>query len=175
MAGISSLIVTSIGALTLFYTAYYVTRFLTFHLISPSHPLRSYKRASPEPTYALITGSSAGIGFGVAQALVKEGFAIILLGHLPDELSEAKVTLQKLRRDAVVRTIVMDARTATGEEMATVVQSIANLPVTILVNNIGGIPIKLPAFRVLATYSTEDVDAIINMNSRFMARLTSLM
>jgi 17beta-estradiol 17-dehydrogenase / very-long-chain 3-oxoacyl-CoA reductase len=47
--------------------------------------------------------------------------------------------------------------------------------VTILVNNVGGCPITLPAFRALETYSCEDVDAVINMNARFMARLTALM
>jgi 17beta-estradiol 17-dehydrogenase / very-long-chain 3-oxoacyl-CoA reductase len=178
MVGIANLavpILTGIGALTLLYAAYSIIRFLTFHLIKPSHPLQSYKRAGPEPAYALITGSSAGIGLGVAQALVKQGFAIILLGHLPDELAEAKATLQRLRSDAIVRILVMDARTATPEEMDAAVQSIADLQVSIFVNNIGGNPIKLPAFRVMATYSSADVDAIINQNARFMARLTALM
>jgi len=178
MTGISSLwvpILSSIGALTLCYAAYFITRFLTFHLIKPSHPLQSYKRAGLEPAYAVITGSSAGIGFGVAQALVKEGFAVILLGHLPDELSEAKMTLQRLRPDAVARTLVMDVRTATPEEMNAAVQSIADLQVSILVNNVGGNPVKLPAFRTMATYSSEDVDSVINMNARFMARFTALM
>ncbi|KAH6709392.1 hypothetical protein DL95DRAFT_381738 [Leptodontidium sp. 2 PMI_412] len=178
MAGISSLwvpILAGIGALTVLYTAYTIIRFFTFHLVKPSHPLQSYKRCGPEPAYALVTGSSAGIGLGVAQALVKEGFAIILLGHLPDELSEAKMTLQRLRPDAVVRILVMDARTASPEEMDAAVRSIANLQVSILVNNIGGNPVKLPAFRTIATYSSQDVDAVINMNARFMARFTALM
>jgi 17beta-estradiol 17-dehydrogenase / very-long-chain 3-oxoacyl-CoA reductase len=178
MAGISNLWVlflTGIGAFTLLYTSYFIIRFLKFHLIKPPHPLQSYKRAGPEPAHALITGSSAGIGFGVAQALVKEGFAVILLGHLPDELAEAKVTLQRLRPDAVVRILVMDARTATAQEMDAAVQSIAHLPVSILVNNVGGVPVKPPVYRAMATYSSEDVDTVINMNARFMARFTALM
>jgi 17beta-estradiol 17-dehydrogenase / very-long-chain 3-oxoacyl-CoA reductase len=68
----------------------------------------------------------------------------------------------------------MDARTATPSEMASAVQSISDLQVSILVNNIGGMPIKLPPFRIFATYSCEDIDATINQNSRFMARLTTL-
>jgi 17beta-estradiol 17-dehydrogenase / very-long-chain 3-oxoacyl-CoA reductase len=69
----------------------------------------------------------------------------------------------------------MDVRTATPKEMEAVVQSIADLQVSILVNNVGGNPVKLPPFRTIATYSSEDVDAVINMNARFMARLTALM
>lgn len=178
MAFISSLffpILTSIGSLALLYTAYSITRFLTFHLLTPSHPLQTYKRASPEPTYALITGSSAGIGLGVAQALVKQGFAIVLLGHLPEELAVAKTTLQKLRQDAVVKIVVLDCRTSTPEEIHAAVKSIEDLQISILVNNVGGNPITLPAFRTLSTYTIEDVDAVINMNARFMARFTALM
>jgi 17beta-estradiol 17-dehydrogenase / very-long-chain 3-oxoacyl-CoA reductase len=178
MAGTSSLwihMLTSVGAFTFLFTAYFIIRFLTFHLTKPSHSLQSYTRAGPEPAYALITGSSAGIGLGVAQAVVKEGFAVILLGHLPDELAEAKITLQRLRPDVVVRILVMDARTASPEDMDSAVQSIANLEVSILVNNVGGYPVKQPIYRALATYSSEDVDAFINMNARFMAHLTALM
>jgi 17beta-estradiol 17-dehydrogenase / very-long-chain 3-oxoacyl-CoA reductase len=178
MAGISSFwihMLMGVGAFTLLFTTYFIIRFLTFHLIKRLHPLQSYKRAGPEPAYAVITGSSAGIGFGIAQALVKEGFAVILLGHLPDELAEAKATLQNLRPNAVVRVLVMNAITATPKEMDAAVQSIADLQVSILVNNVRGFPVKLPIYRALATYSNEDVDAFINMNARFMARLTTLM
>ena len=178
MVGLFSLFVsmlTSLGAITLLYSAYSISRFLTFHLLKPSHPLWSYKRAGPEPTYALITGSSAGIGLGIAQALIKEGFSIILLGHLADELADAKLGLLSLRSAAVIRIIVMDARTATLEEMTAAVKSIANLQVSILVNNVGGNPVKLPAFRTMDTYSVSDVDAVIDMNARFMARLTPMM
>lgn len=68
----------------------------------------------------------------------------------------------------------MDVRTATPEEMAAAVQSISNLQISILVNNVGGNPV-LPPFRTIATYSSDDVDAVINMNARFMARFTALM
>jgi 17beta-estradiol 17-dehydrogenase / very-long-chain 3-oxoacyl-CoA reductase len=168
-------ILTGIGAFTLLSVAYFIIRFLTFHLIKPSHLLQSYKRADHEPVYALITGSSAGIGLGIAQALVKEGFAVILLGHLPDELDEAKATLQRIRPDAVVRILVIDVRTATPKEMDAAVQSIVDLQVSILVNNVGGHPIKPPIYRAMETYSIEDVDSVINMNARFMARLTVLL
>ncbi|KAH8811318.1 hypothetical protein F5884DRAFT_270485 [Xylogone sp. PMI_703] len=168
-------VLAGIGAFTVIYASYFIFRFLTFHLITPSQPLQSYKRDGPEPAYALITGSSAGIGLGVAQALVKQGFSIILHGHRPDELAEAKASLEKLRPNAVVRILIMDATTVTPEEMSAAVQSIANLPVTILINNVGGNPVKLPAFRALSTHSSDDVDAVINTNARFMARLTAMM
>lgn len=61
-------------------------QFLTFHLLTPSSPLQKYK--VPDTTaYALITGSSAGIGLGIAQELVAQGFGVILHSRLPEELA----------------------------------------------------------------------------------------
>lgn len=162
--------------------------FLFFHFRTPAKPLESYRRSGPNPTYALITGASAGIGYGIGQALVRNGFGVILLGHKKDELAEAAAKLvaqvvppkdsAQTDAGAFVKTILMDAQTATPQEMeaalrATIVD--AGLRVSILVNNVGSCPIALPAWRELATYSHGDIDAVIDLNTRFMARLTALM
>ncbi|POR33528.1 Very-long-chain 3-oxoacyl-CoA reductase [Tolypocladium paradoxum] len=164
-----------VGGTTLLYAAYTTFDFLALHFIKPSRPLNSYKRKGPDPTFALITGASAGIGLGVAQELVRQGFGVILLGHLADELAQAKQSLQTATPGAAVRILVMDAQTATPAEMAAAVQSLDGLHVSILVNNVGGCPVELPPMREVATYSCADADAVINMNARFMARLTALM
>jgi 17beta-estradiol 17-dehydrogenase / very-long-chain 3-oxoacyl-CoA reductase len=149
-------------------------RFLTFHFLKPSHPLAAYKRAGTS-AYALITGSSAGIGLGIAQELARHGFGIVLLGHLPDELDEAAMSLREIKPGIPVRILVLDARTATPEAIEVALQSISDLPVSILVNNVGGNAVTKPALREFNTYSCADVDAVIDQNTRFMARLTALM
>ncbi|KAH8888085.1 NAD(P)-binding protein [Thozetella sp. PMI_491] len=151
-----------------------VFRFLALHLVPSSHPLRSYKRASGD-AYALVTGSSAGIGLGIAQELVRQGFCVTLLGHLPDELAESAERLRGLRPGAKVKTLVLNAQTASREAIEEAVKSIADLEVTILVNNVGGNPISPPMIRQLSTYSPEDVDAVLDLNVRFMSQLTALM
>src|SRR5262245_59528784 len=100
------LVLAAVGAITSLRAVYSVLDFLALHFLKPSHPLSRYKRPSPGPTYALITGASAGIGLGVARALVKQGFGVILLGHLSDELDAASEELRRLRPDAAVRKIV---------------------------------------------------------------------
>lgn len=161
-----------------------IVDFLQFHFSPTPKALQAYKRDGSEPTYALITGASAGIGFGIARELVKLGFGVILLGHLEDELDEAATRLRQIggadgdTKAVHVKTIVMDARTATPAEITAAVQSTIEddgLQVSILVNNVGSNPITLPAFRPMATYSTGDVDVVIDMNARFMARLTAIM
>jgi 17beta-estradiol 17-dehydrogenase / very-long-chain 3-oxoacyl-CoA reductase len=123
----------------------------------------------------LITGSSAGIGFGIAKHLVSKGFGVILLSNVEDELREAKATLQGLVSDVEVYCIHMDAITATAGEIAAAIKSIAHLRVSILFNNVGGAPIKPPAFRSLVTWSADDVSRIISLNSVFMVHITRLM
>jgi 17beta-estradiol 17-dehydrogenase / very-long-chain 3-oxoacyl-CoA reductase len=163
-----------IGSVAAIRFAYWGVQFLTFHLIKPARPLHAYKRAGTN-AYALITGSSAGIGLGISMELVRQGFDVILLGHLPDELAEAAATLKKIRPGALVRTLVINAITATSGEIEAAVRSIADFEISILVNNVGGNFVRMPPVRQLSTFSCAEVDAVIDQNARFMARLTALM
>jgi len=160
----------AIGALVSLRLLLWTANFISFHFWRRStNNLAAYKRAGTD-SYALITGGSAGIGFGIARALVRQGFGVILLGHLPDELASAAKKLDSHR----VRTLVVNARTSTPEQLSEAVASISDLPVSILVNNVGGFPIADPPLRPLSTFSMADIDGQIDMNARFMARLTNL-
>lgn len=136
--------------------------------------------------YALITGGNGGIGYGIALSLVKNGFGVILLGRNGSKLSTAAKELRKEVRlpvgasaadqDTYVKTIVLDPQTATPEQISAKINQeiiIQGLRVTILVNNVGTVPIAYPPYRDLATYSSDDLDNTINLNSRFMAHLTT--
>lgn len=190
-----------VGLVVLLYLAERTLDFVAFHWATPAKPLQGYRRRGPQPTYALITGASAGIGFAVAKALVTQGFGVILLGHKADELAEAAALLRdalvlppppgphddanatatataEISRDAYVHTIVMDAVTATPEEMEAQLRTTIvaqGLRVSILVNNVGGMAVAYPPFRELRTYSPSDIDDTINLSARFMARLTALL
>ncbi|UNI23791.1 hypothetical protein JDV02_009589 [Purpureocillium takamizusanense] len=177
MVGIVLHALAALGIVVLFYAVYTVWDFVSLHFLLPARPLTRYRRSGPDPTYALITGASAGIGLGVAQELVRNGFGVILLGHLADELDDARGILEEASPGAAVRTVVMDARTATPAAMEQLVRSLDSdsLRVSILVNNVGGNPVALPPLRDLSTYSCADVDIVMAQNARFMARLTALM
>ncbi|POS72142.1 3-ketoacyl-CoA reductase [Diaporthe helianthi] len=179
-----------IGTVVCLFTAERLVDFVLFHFRTPAKPLEAYRRRGPNPAYALITGGSAGIGYGIAQALVKNGFGVILLGHKADELASAAAkltaqvppaywcTAEAVDAAAFVKTVVMDAQTATPQEMEDALRAAVvepGLRVSILVNNVGSVPIAVPAWRELATYSAAEVDCVIDLNTRFMARLTALM
>lgn len=80
---------------------------------------------------ALITGSSAGIGFATAAALAREGANVIINGRDGDRLAEAKARIEADVAGAAVETVVADVATTAGAEAV-----IAAAPaVDILINN----------------------------------------
>jgi NAD(P)-dependent dehydrogenase (short-subunit alcohol dehydrogenase family) len=77
---------------------------------------------------ALVSGSTAGIGYAIAEALVREGAAVVINGRTQERVDEA---LKKLQGNVVG--IAADLGTAAGVE-----ETIARFPdVDILVNNLG--------------------------------------
>ncbi len=82
---------------------------------------------------ALVTGSTAGIGFTTAQRLAEEGAAVVLNGRTPEHVDQAVQRLQSAAPAAQVQGVVADLSTASGCEQLT-----ARIPqVDILVNNLG--------------------------------------
>jgi NAD(P)-dependent dehydrogenase (short-subunit alcohol dehydrogenase family) len=92
---------------------------------------------------ALVTGSTAGIGFAIAKALAAEGASVTVNGRTQQRVDEA---LNKIRADvngAKVNGIAADLSTAAGCDAL-----LKQLPqVDILINNLGIFEIK-PALEI---------------------------
>jgi NAD(P)-dependent dehydrogenase (short-subunit alcohol dehydrogenase family) len=82
---------------------------------------------------ALVTGSTAGIGFAIAEALAKEGATVIVNGRTIERVEDA---IQKLRSSGIrseIESLTADMGTVAGAQLAT-----QKFPeVEILVNNLG--------------------------------------
>lgn len=79
---------------------------------------------------ALVTGSTAGIGFAIAKRLAEEGVEVIITGRNQDKLDAAAAELAAAGK---VRPVLADPATAEGADAL-----IAAVPaVDILVNNLG--------------------------------------
>ncbi|KAI1411272.1 NAD(P)-binding protein [Hypoxylon sp. FL1857] len=161
-----------IGAAFLTYEAYKLLGHASFYLLPPAS-LARYR--ANQGAWALITGASAGIGLGTAQELAARGFNVVLLGHLPAELDDAAALIKAESRSADVKVVVLDAITATPHEIDAAFESISTLPITVLVNNVGGFPIAQPAIRNLSEYSAAELDRSLNLNARFMAHVSRIM
>lgn len=82
---------------------------------------------------ALITGSTLGIGFAIAQALRADGADVIINGRNPQRLDQAVDKLKRSPGSGTVRGIALDLGTAEGAS-----KLLETLPaVDILVNNLG--------------------------------------
>jgi NAD(P)-dependent dehydrogenase (short-subunit alcohol dehydrogenase family) len=80
---------------------------------------------------ALVTGSTQGIGYAIAEGLAGSGARVAVNGRSADRVAEAVATLSKAGGDVVG--IAADVSSADGVE-----QLVAELPtVDILVNNLG--------------------------------------
>ncbi len=82
---------------------------------------------------ALITGSTAGIGYAIAEALLKEGASVIVNGRTTERVAGATAKLRSGTSRGEIHGLAADLGSASGVEQA--VRQFAD--VDILVNNLG--------------------------------------
>ena len=111
----------------------------------------------------LVTGSTAGIGFAIARALVREGASVVITGRTQRRVDNATEEIRKEVRDAKISGIAADLATADG-----ISKCIQAAPaVDILVNNLGAYEPK-PFEQI----SDDDWRAIIETNFMSGVRLS---
>jgi NAD(P)-dependent dehydrogenase (short-subunit alcohol dehydrogenase family) len=82
---------------------------------------------------AVVTGSTAGIGFAIASLLAQEGASVVVTGRSPGRVEEAVQRIQAVRKTAQVTGVAADLGTKGGVDLLT-----REVPtVDILVNNLG--------------------------------------
>jgi NAD(P)-dependent dehydrogenase (short-subunit alcohol dehydrogenase family) len=82
---------------------------------------------------ALVTGSTAGIGFAIASLLAQEGASVVVSGRSQQRADEAVNRIRKQTNDARVTGVAADLGTKAGVDLLT-----SQVPaVDILVNNLG--------------------------------------
>jgi NAD(P)-dependent dehydrogenase (short-subunit alcohol dehydrogenase family) len=82
---------------------------------------------------ALVTGSTAGIGFAIASLLAQEGAAVVVNGRSQGRVQEAVRRIQGDNKDAQVAGVAADLGTKEGVDLMT--KTVPALD--ILVNNLG--------------------------------------
>jgi 3-hydroxybutyrate dehydrogenase len=128
-------------------------------------PARMIEAARPlDGKVALVTGSTSGIGLGIARSLASQGAAIVLNGFgRPDEIA---ATVAKLAAEAGVRALYSPADMAKAESIEEMIATTLNTfgRLDILVNN-AGIQYVAP----IQEFPVAKWDAIIaiNMSSAF--------
>jgi 17beta-estradiol 17-dehydrogenase / very-long-chain 3-oxoacyl-CoA reductase len=125
------------------YTVQLLTKaasFVYLHFLRPNK-LRAYA-AAPDgsPAWALITGSSDGLGLGFASELLNKGFNVILHGRNPEKLERVRTGLLVSAPTRQLEIVVLDAEKDTKDpaKFSALTDRFANYHITLLINNVGG-------------------------------------
>jgi len=113
--------------------------------------------------YAVVTGATDGIGKAVAMELAGRGFNLVLHGRNPEKLQTVKGEIETAHSGRRVVTVVHDA----GANSRLNISAIASLPISVLVNNVGGAQPQS-----LEQSSNAQIDATLNLNMLFATHLT---
>jgi 17beta-estradiol 17-dehydrogenase / very-long-chain 3-oxoacyl-CoA reductase len=123
----------------------------------PHNLIERYGRGS----WAVISGSSGGIGLGFAVELAKKGFHIVLISRSDSHLRAAEIEVRTANPDIQVRRIVADFSLSDKASFwdETVLPNLAGLDISILVNNVG-----VNHTESFATISESFVNDIVQVN-----------
>jgi NAD(P)-dependent dehydrogenase (short-subunit alcohol dehydrogenase family) len=86
---------------------------------------------------ALVTGGSDGIGLAIAEAFLREGADVMIVGRDAGKLQAARDHLMGARTDDTVETLAADLATGVGIEAVVEHVKRSGQPLDILVNNAG--------------------------------------
>jgi NAD(P)-dependent dehydrogenase (short-subunit alcohol dehydrogenase family) len=112
---------------------------------------------------ALVSGSTAGIGFAIAAMLAKEGASVVVNGRTSERVSAAVAAIQDIAPEAEVKGIA--ANLATSDGCNALIEQVPQ--VDILVNNLGVYEPK-----PFADITDEDWRSIIEANVMSGVRLS---
>jgi len=157
-------------------TSLYLVWQLALHLLTflRSSDLPRYLHEGKE-SWALVTGSSDGIGLGFAQELCKNGFNVILHGRRREKLLDVKARLNVEFPSVKIRILVIDALEPITS-LDDLVSELADIHLTVLVNNVGGQPNHIaPVYQSFRDFTSVQVDQLINLNARFAVQLTRVL
>jgi 17beta-estradiol 17-dehydrogenase / very-long-chain 3-oxoacyl-CoA reductase len=125
--------------------------FLWFYFLRPTNRWQRYLQ-DPSP-YAVVTGATDGIGKATAQELYNKGFNLILHGRNEKKLKNVIEEIQSIESKGTgkiqdVKYFLEDA-SKVGIDFEGIGKRFEGLNVTILVNNVGGFPIRPERFERL--------------------------
>ncbi|KAF1994683.1 NAD(P)-binding protein [Amniculicola lignicola CBS 123094] len=135
-------------------------------------PLIHYLYSSGLPHWALVTGASDGIGRALCSELSMRGFNVVLHGRNEAKLVRAREQLEAAQPNRHFRTVTADATVFSKEDIDRIVAKVADIPLTILINNVGGTAPLSSNFKHFQDTTSEEIQALYSLNVQFPLQLT---
>ncbi|KAI0446271.1 hypothetical protein F4803DRAFT_559630 [Xylaria telfairii] len=132
-----------------------------------------YTDAAGQRAWALVTGSSNGIGKCLAFELAGHGFNIVIHGRNPAKLESVRNELRAVYPGIEVRVVVADASQCQAVDFERIREQFADLHLTVLINCAGAGP--QPSFGTLETYTRDEILENMHLNAAFPTLLTAAM
>lgn len=123
--------------------------------------------------WAVISGSTDGIGLAMARELARRGHSIVLMGRSEEKLANAKASVESEPNVGEVITVksdLSDASTANFERIKNDIDP-DNREIGILINNAGIFP---EAFIPFQSHSMESLRGAVNLNDLAILYLTHM-
>ncbi|KAK0719152.1 hypothetical protein B0H67DRAFT_442611, partial [Lasiosphaeris hirsuta] len=147
---------------------------IAFAYLRPSQIQRYLHTKDGKPAWALVTGASDGIGKALSSELAARGFNVVLHGRNPEKLDRALQELQAAHPTRQFRTLIADAKNTAPDVFKDIVSHLADLHLTVLVNNVGGVVIyDQNEFKPVEAYSHQEIADTIAINAVFPTMLMS--
>ncbi len=143
------------------------------HYLYPSGlPKFLRKHAGGENSWALVTGATDGIGFALCTELSERGFNVVLHSRNESKLKRVREELQAAHPDRHFRTVAVDASSFTAADIDRIVAQVADIPLTVLINNVGGTHPLSTNFMRFEDHTASETNALISLNFQFPIQLT---
>ncbi|KAH7515613.1 hypothetical protein FEM48_Zijuj10G0045100 [Ziziphus jujuba var. spinosa] len=149
--------VSAIGFISVFKSFINFLRWVWVMFMRPSKNLKEYG------SWALITGSTDGIGKALAFDLASRGLNLVLVGRNPLKLESTSSEIhEKYGGKVGIKKIVIDLAKSSGKEIAQVIEEeIKGLDVGILINNAG---VAYPYAKFFHEVDSELAESITKVN-----------
>lgn len=155
-----------VGLLVVVVQGLGVLRWLYRLLLRPAADLKLFG------SWAVVTGSTDGIGKAYALQLAKKGLHVFLISRSGDKLKEVKAEIETATSNKVtVKTLAIDFSKADKSTYQTIQREIATVDVGILVNNVG---VSYEHCEYFHDVSDDIIDNLIKINIEATTYMTKL-
>ncbi|KAI9687196.1 MAG: hypothetical protein M1820_010500 [Bogoriella megaspora] len=136
--------------------------------------LPKYLRKNPngEASWALVTGASDGIGKSLSNELAACGFNVILHGRNEAKLTRVREEIGAAYPQRHLKIVTADASAFSAADIDRIASLVAELPLTVLINNVGGTAPLSSNFKHYEDTTTDEIQALYSLNVQFPLQLT---
>ncbi|KAL9664434.1 hypothetical protein QQ045_019834 [Rhodiola kirilowii] len=157
------LAVSSLGLISILKHVLSLLRFIIISYLRPPKCLKSYG------SWALITGSTDGIGKAFAFQLAEKGLNLILISRNPDKISAVSHQIQSTLPNTKIKIFPLDFTTELSTEISQLEKLLQGLDVGVVINNVG---LSYPWAKYFHEVEEEAWMSLVKVNMEGTTRVT---